>query len=165
MEQSVRMQDGVSLWALGNVLQRALIDKLRIELGGVYTVNVNFKCENAPYNHYVFDVAIPCAPDNVDKLVAATYAEIARLQKTGPRPEEIQKEVEAQRRTAEKDAKDNNAWSWKLEMIYREGEPFTRLSDPNALIAVVTAENVQRVANKYIDTSKAVRFTMLPEKK
>ena len=165
MEQSVRMQDGVALWALGNVLQRALIDKLRIELGGVYGVSVNFRCENAPYSHYAFDVTIPCAPDNVEKLVAATYAEIVRLQKSGPRPEEIQKEVEAQRRTAEKDAKDNNAWAWKLEMIYREGEPFTRLSDPNALIAVVTAENVQRVANKYIDTSKAVRFTMLPEKK
>ena len=118
-----------------------------------------------PYGHYTFDLVIPCAPQNVDKLVAATYTDIARLQKEGPRPKEIQKEVEAQRRTAGKDEKDNSAWCWKLEMIYREGEPFTRLSDPNALIARVTAENLQRVAIKYIDTSKVIRFTMLPEKK
>jgi hypothetical protein len=33
------------------------------------------------------------------------------------------------------------------------------------MIALVTAENLQRVAVKYLDTSKAIRFTMLPEKK
>jgi zinc protease len=165
LDQKLRMEDGHPLWSLGSILQRTLIDKLRLELGGIYTVNVNVTCERAPYSHYAFDLVIPCAPENVDKLVAATYAEIARLQKNGPRPEEIQKEVEAQRRTAEKDEKDNGAWSWKLDMIYREGEPFTRLSDPNALIALLTAENLQRVANKYIDTGKMIRFTMLPEKK
>lgn len=97
--------------------------------------------------------------------MAATYAEIARMQKEGLRPEELQKEIEAQRRTAEKEQQDNNAWSWKLEMIYRDGESFTRLSDPNEMIALVTAENLQRVAVKYFDTQKAIRFTMLPETK
>jgi zinc protease len=159
------LEDGHTLWSMGNILQRALIDKLRLELGGVYAVNVNILSEKAPYDHYAFDLVIPCAPDNVEKLVAATYGEINRIRQDGVKPEEIQKEVESQRRTAEKDEKDNGAWSWKLEMIYRENEPFTRLSNPEGLIALVTAENVQRVAVKFVDPSKAVRFTMLPEKK
>jgi len=97
--------------------------------------------------------------------VAATYGEIVRMQKEGLKPEEIQKEIEQQRRTVEKDLKDNKAWASKLEMIYRNGESFTRLSNPEELISLVTAENLQRVANKYLDTKKTVRFTMLPEKK
>jgi hypothetical protein len=50
-------------------------------------------------------------------------------------------------------------------MIYRDGETFTRLSNPEELTALVTAENLQRVAVKYLDPAKAIRFTMLPEKK
>jgi zinc protease len=157
--------EGHMLWSLGNILQRALIDKLRLELGGVYFVQVNASLQKVPYGHFTFDLIIPCAPENVEKLVAASYAEIARMQKEGLKPEELQKEIEAQRRTAEKEQQDNNAWAWKLEMIYREGESFTRLSDPNEMIALVTAENLQRTAVKYLDTTKTVRFTMLPEKK
>ena len=87
------------------------------------------------------------------------------MRKDGLRPEEIQKEIEAQRRSAEKEQQDNKSWTWKLEMIYRDGESFTRLSDPNEMISLVTAENMQRTAVKYLDTTKAIRFTMLPEKK
>ena len=157
--------EGHKLWSLGNILERALIDKLRLELGGIYYVQVQAGLRKVPYGHYVVDLIIPCAPENVEKLVAATYAEIARIRKDGLRPDELQKEVESQRRTAEKEQKDNKAWAWKLEMIYREGESFTRLSNPDEMIALVTAENLQRVAVKYLDTSKAIRFTMLPEKK
>lgn len=157
--------EGHMLWSLGNILQRALIDKLRLELGGIYTVNVNASLQQVPYGHYNFDLIIPCAPENVEKLVAATYAEIARLRQEGLKPEELQKEIESQRRTAEKERQDNGAWAWKLEMIYREGESFTRLSDPEEMIALVTAANLQRVAVKFLDPAKAIRFTMLPEKK
>ena len=157
--------EGHVLWSFCNILQRALIDKLRLELGGVYTVNVNLTSESAPYNHYAVDISIPCAPDNVDKLVAATLAEINRLEKDGIKPEEIQKEVESQTRAEEKDSKENGPWTWKLELVYREHEPFTRVSDPASLIALVTPENLQKTAVKFIDPAKAVRFTMLPEQK
>jgi zinc protease len=153
-----------ALWSLGNILQRALIDKLRLELGGVYYVSVNAGVHQVPYGHFAVDLTIPCAPDNVEKLVAATYAEMDRIRQTGVKPEEIQKEVESQRRTFEKEAKENGAWRWKLEMIYREGESFTRLSNPEELVKLVTPENLQRVAVKYFDPAKAIRFTMVPEK-
>ncbi len=151
--------------SLGSILERALIDRLRLELGGVYAVQVGASIEKVPYGHYVINLVIPCAPENADKLVAVTFAEIARMRQEGLRADEIQKEVEAQRRTAEKEAQDNKAWSWKLETIYRDGESFARLSDPNELIALVTAANLQRVAVRYFDPGRAVRFTMLPETK
>ncbi len=162
-EAKREVAEGHVLWSFCNILQRALIDKLRLELGGVYTVNVNLTSESAPYGHYAVDISIPCAPDNVDKLVAATLAEITRLEKEGVKPEEIQKEVESQRRAEEKDSKENGPWTWKLELVYREHEPFTRVADAASLIALVTPENVQKVGVKFVDPTKAVRFTMLPE--
>ena len=159
------VQEGHRLWSFCNILQRALIDKLRLELGGVYTVNVNLTSESAPFGHYAVDISIPCAPNNVDKLVAATLSEITRLEQEGPKPEEIQKEVESQTRAEEKDSKENGPWTWKLELVYREHEPFTRVADAASLIALVTPENLQQTAVKFIDPAKAVRFTMLPEEK
>lgn len=152
-------------WSLGNVLQRVLIDRLRIEMSGVYSPRATAGIDRVPYAHYVFEVTIPCAPDNVDKLTTATYEEIKKIQTNGVKPEDLTKEIETQRRTVEKDLQDNGAWLRKLEMIYRNGETFGRLSDPDELIKLVTAENLQKAATKYLTTEKAVRFTLYPESK
>ena len=153
------------LYSLGNILQRALIDKLRLELGGIYTVSVNAALDKVPFQHYTVDITIPCAPENVDKLVAATYGEINRLRQEGLKPEEIQKETEAQRRRFESEKEENYSWAWKLEKIYRDSESFTRITNPEELVGLVTAEGLKPAAVKYLDPTKAIRFTMLPEKK
>jgi zinc protease len=152
-------------WSLGNVLQRILIDRLRIEMSGVYSPHATAGMEKVPYAHFVFEATIPCAPDNVEKLTAATYEEIKKIQSNGVKPEDITKEIETQRRTAEKDAQDNAAWVRNLEMVYRNGETCGRVSDPSELIKLVTSENLQKAASKYLNTDKAVRFTMYPEAK
>lgn len=153
------------LWSLGNVLQRLLIDRLRMELGGVYSPRCSAGMIKAPYAHFEFEVTVQCAPENVEKLTAATYDEIKKIQTNGVKPEDLTKELETQRRAAEKDAQDNGAWLRKLDMIYRNGETFGRLADPNELIKLVTSENLQKAATKYLNTEKAVRFTMVPENK
>jgi len=152
-------------WSLGNVLQRVLIDRLRIEMGGVYSPRASAGMEKVPYVHCVFEATIPCAPDNAEKLTAATYEEIRKIQAHGVTPEDLTKETETQRRTLEKDAQENGAWLRKLMMVYRNGENFGRVSDPEELIKLVTSENLQKAAIKYLDTEKAVRFTMYPEGK
>lgn len=157
--------DSHIFWSLGNVLQRILIDRLRIEMSGVYSPRVSAGMEKVPYAHYVFEATIPCAPDNVEKLTAATYEEIKKIQANGVKPEDLTKEIETQRRTAEKETQDNTAWARKLDQIYRNGETFGRISDPSELIKLVTSENLQKAATKYLNTEKAVRFTMYPEAK
>ncbi|MFT3780968.1 MAG: insulinase family protein [Nibricoccus sp.] len=153
------------LWSLGSILQRAYIDKLREELSGVYGFSVSASLSRVPYQHFNFDLALPCAPENVQKLTDAAYAEIKRIQENGPNPEELQKEIETQRRATEKDAKENSGWLWKLEKIYTNNEPFTRLSNPEELISLVTKEEMQRVAKQYLKTENCLRYTLYPEKK
>lgn len=153
------------LWSLGSILQRTYLDKLREEMGGVYGFKVAASISQVPYGHYAFDLMLPCAPDNVQKLSDAAYAEIKRIQANGPTPEELQKEIETQRRAAEKNATDNSAWVWQLEQIYREGETFGRLINPEEMIALLTGPELQRVAQQYLHTEEALRYTLYPEKK
>jgi zinc protease len=109
------------------------------------------------------EIVIPCAPDNVDKLTNAAVAEINRIKEKGLTSGELEKEKESQIRSDEKDAKDNNAWLWKLEMIYKTGEDFTRLSNPALLTNKVTSESIQRIT-KYLNTDKCIKITLYPEK-
>jgi len=153
------------LWSLGSILQRIYIDKLREEMSGVYGFNVSAALSHEPYSHFNFDLVLPCAPENVQKLTDAAYAEIKRIQTSGPTPEELQKEIETQRRSFETDSKENKAWLWKLAKIYTDGESFTRLSKPEELLSLITAAEIQRVAKQYLNTENCLRYTLYPEKK
>jgi len=149
--------------SLGSILQRIYIDKLREEMNGVYGLSAGAGIRRVPTGSFGFQLSIPCAPQNADKLTTAAIDEIRRIQKEGLKPEEIQKEVEAQRRAAEKNAKENGAWLSGLIAIKDNGETNGRLANPEELIALLTPEALQRVAKDYFDTDKLVRFTLFPE--
>ena len=151
-------------WSLGNILGRNLLDKLRLQGGKVYNVKVQAEVEKTPYAHASTTIMVPCAPENADKLAQMTLDEIRRIRRDGLTKEEIEKEVESQRRAVEKEMKENDRWIGKLEMIYRDEEPLTRLAEPDKLIALVTAPELQSLAIKYLDPDKFVRATLYPQK-
>jgi len=151
------------LWSLGNILERSLLDKLRIETGGVYTLKVMSTLEKIPFEHYDLEVALPCAPDDVEKLSKGVDDEIERIVKTGPSVAEVEKEVESQKRAVQMRAENNSDWLWQLELIYKYEEGYGRLSTPYAMSQLVTAENLHDVARKFWRTDKWVSFILRPE--
>jgi zinc protease len=148
------------VWSLGNILQRSLLDKLRIEQSNVYTLKVVSTLEMIPYGHYTLEVALPCAPAKAADLAKALDTEIERIRASGPTVDEIQKEVESQKRTLEKEAENNADWLWKLELVYKYNEGFGRLASPTDLIDLVTPDNLHAAARKYWRTDKWVRFDL-----
>lgn len=157
------LRDTHLLWSLGNILQRTLLDKLRIEQGSVYNLRVGSTLEKIPHAYYGLEIAVPSAPGKTGALAGELNAEIERLRTGGPTPEEMQKEVESQRRTLEKEAQSNGDWLWKLELIYKYDEGFGRLQNPAALSELVTAENLQAAARKYWRTDRWLQFDLQPQ--
>jgi zinc protease len=157
------LRDTHLVWSLGNILQRVLIDKLRIEQGSVYTLKVTSTLEKIPYGHYTLEIALPCGPENTETVAKYLDEEIERIRRNGPTADEIQKEVESQKRALQKEAENNGDWLWKLELIYKYNEGFGRLTSPNGLVELVTAENLQAAARKYWRTDKWVRFELRPK--
>lgn len=150
-------------WSLGNILSRALVEKLRLAGGRVYDVQAQAEATKAPHPHATVRIVIPCAPQDADQLAALALDEVRRLRREGPTKQEIRKEIESQRRAVEKERQENERWLGKLEMIYRDEEALTRLSAPEKLIALVTAPELQAMAQKYLDPDKFARATLVPE--
>ena len=53
-------------------------------MGGVYGASVSGGLSKVPYGKYNVNITIPCGPENVDKLVAATIDLIKKVKLEGP---------------------------------------------------------------------------------
>lgn len=151
------------LWSLGNILQRTLIDRLRIDQGSVYTLKVKSTLEKIPYRHYTLELAAPCAPGHTAGVIKTVDAVIRRLQTQGPTPAEIEKEVAAQTHDLRVQAEENGAWLTKLELICKYDKSFERLERPDALVKLVTRDHLRHAAATYLSTDRWVCFKLEPK--
>ncbi|WP_256011016.1 M16 family metallopeptidase [Desertivirga xinjiangensis] len=153
------------LEALGEVLQIKLIERLREEESGVYSPRAMMSYSKEPRNRYTFVVSFGCAPENIDKLIAATMDEINKVKKNGPQPVDIEKFVAEQKRITETQLKDNSFWLDYLSGQYQSNE------DPKAVLGYVDSlkalnkENIKQSANKYLSGNNFIKFILLPEQK
>jgi zinc protease len=129
----------------------------------VYGFGINADIDRIPYENYHFSMTIPCAPENADKLVNAVLVEIERMKTQGPTKDEVQKEIETQRRAAETDVKQNNWWMFCLDRMYAVDKDFGRAEKPFELCEMLTPELLKEMAQKYLDTRIMVRYTLYPE--
>jgi zinc protease len=152
------------VYSLCNILRNIYTDKLREEMSGVYGFGIGGDVESIPYNNFSFYMTIPCAPENTDKLTNAVYAEIERIKKQGPTAAELEKEVAKQKRELEVNQKENWWWMFVIDRSYRLEKDFNRVEKPYELVDLLTIENMKETANKYLESSKMVRFNWYPEK-
>jgi zinc protease len=151
------------LWSLGNILRRSLLEKLRLEEGGVYTVQVDSSFERSPFASYRLEVSIPCSPAEREAAVQGLNEIVERIRREGPTTAELQKEVEAQRAAQIREQSSNSDWLWKLELIYRDNEGFGRLEEPLAMSGWLNSEALREVAERFWRTDAWVRFDHLPK--
>ena len=77
--------------AMVDILNLKIIDVLREKQGLIYSGGMNGSFERMPQNRYSIDAELPCSPENVDKVIAALFAEIKKLQQSGPQVEDLNK--------------------------------------------------------------------------
>jgi len=152
------------LAALSDVLETRLREVLREDMGAVYGVSVSSALDKRPRPSYRMIIDFACAPEKVDSLVQATFAEIDSIQKNGVGETYVKQVKEQERRERELDLTDNNFWSGAIELYLSEGLALKDLPQYNDLIARVSSDNVRDAARKYLDTNRYVLGVLLPEK-
>jgi zinc protease len=158
-------EERFTLDALGNILEIRLREELREELGGTYSVNVNASASRIPREQYNVYIGFGSAPERADTLVRAVFAQIDTLQAVGPRPADLVKAKETSIRSRETNLRQNAWWLQLLVGSRRDGDdPATRL-DLTAELARLTPESIRDAARTYLDRSRYVRVTLLPEAK
>lgn len=156
-------EEAYKLNSLIQSLNIKLIEEIREEMSGVYGISAQANPEKYPYEHYSITIAYPCAPENVDNLTEAVFAEIEKLKKNGPTPEDLQKVKEAQRREMETSLKENGFWLSSLEEAYFMDHDPSTIVDYEEIISKLSVEDLKKTANQYFNMDQYVKVVLFPE--
>jgi zinc protease len=151
-----------ALRALADVLDIRLRELLREDLGGTYGVSVAGSSVSSPEERYTFNIAFGAAPEQLDVLTEAVFAEIERLQAGGPTGEELLRVREIQRRERENNLRQNAYWAGQLIGYQREGLDFGEILSYGELIDHLTAQLVREAAREWLGRERYVRVSLMP---
>jgi zinc protease len=157
-------EEQLKVQALVELLNIKLIESLREELSGVYGAGMFGSLSRVPYNSYSFGVSIPCGPENVDKLITATLAEIEKARKEGPTEADLNKVKETWKQQYLVNIKDNGFWTRSLIQSVEAGSNPASILSYEKRVDALTVKDLKDVANKYLDTKNYIQVVLNPEK-
>jgi zinc protease len=151
--------------ALESILQIKLTERLREQESGVYSPGVRADYVKIPNGRYTFTIYFGCAPENVDKLVAATMDEINKIKTNGALQTDIQKFVAEDLRSSQVQLRQNIFWAGYLAGGAQNQEDPHRILRHITDLDKITVQSTKDAANKYLSGSNLIKFILLPEKK
>ncbi len=152
------------LQVLIEVMNIKLIETLREDLSGIYGGGMRATMSKNPYNNYMINVSLPCGPENVEKLITATMAEIQKIKDNGPTETDLNKVKETLSKQHLEEMKDNNYWLSKLQQtVDLSSNPADILTFDKRLNAI-TVKELKEGANKYFNMNNYLQAVLNPEK-
>ncbi len=156
-------KEGLAVKALGDIMSIVLIEKLREEASGVYSprVSANFSDVN---NSYIFNISFTCGPENTDKLIAISKAEVEKMIKEGPKESDLNKAKEASLLDRKEALEKNKFWLQSISHSTFMNNDLNNIKDYNSNLKSLTVKDVQNAAKKVLSKG-AVIGILLPENK
>ena len=156
-------EENMRFHAMIEVMNIRLINELREKLTLIYGGGMGGSIERVPYQNYRLSLSFPCGPENVDKVVAAAFAEIAKIKQDGPTLEELNK-VKLNWVTNQKIAlRTNEQWlSYLQDATLFNTDPADILTLEQRTNAL-TLDDIKQAANRYLNTENYVQAVLYPE--
>jgi zinc protease len=136
---------------------------LREKMAMIYGGGASGALSKIPYGNYSIGINLPTGPENVDKVVAATFAEIKRLQENGPDAAELEKVKSGWIQNHRRSLRENGYWVANLQSSLTEGTDPASILKVEQQVAALTAQDVQAAARRYFDTKNYVQVVLNPE--
>jgi zinc protease len=156
-------QNRYYLSALAELLNIKLREALRENLGGTYGVSVGPSATRDPVPSYRFTIGFGSAPERLEALTAAALVQIDSVKRFATTPEYLNKVKEAALRSRETAIKQNGYWLSQIATFDQSGWPLEEIPNGDKLISSLTAQDLQRAAQKYLRTDNYVRVSLYPE--
>ena len=154
------VQENIS--AATTVLDIALRDILREDLGQTYTVSVSLSQSLPQRGAGHIQVRFGAAPENLESMTGRVMREIKRLQDEGPSEDLTNRAKESARRSYETALKQNDYWLRRLQSITMlNGDPAEILTR-GSRIAAVTRQGLQDVFTRYFPANRSPVVTLVP---
>ncbi|HEU5257761.1 MAG TPA: insulinase family protein [Vicinamibacterales bacterium] len=152
------------LRAATSILERHLRDQLREELGGTYSVGVDYTNTLPQPGYGTTTIQFGSAPDRADSLVATVMTELDRMRREGPSADDVQKVKETEKEGLETSFKQNGFWLGALQTAQMLGWDPVSIIHRTERTDTLTAENIHDAFRKYFPADRYTTATLLPEK-
>lgn len=161
-ETKYDIEELLKVQGLVEVMNLKIIETLREDLSGIYGGGMYGTINKYPYGNYSFGISIPCGPENVDTLIAATFTEIEKVKAHGPSEKDLNKVKETWKQQYLVNVKDNNFWARHLIQSIEAGTDPARILTYTKRVDALKPADIQALAKKYLD-NHYVQFVLNPE--
>jgi zinc protease len=145
-----------------SVLQTALRDILREELGQTYSVSAGLAQPLPQRGAGHIEVRFGAAPENLESMTKRVLAEVARLQREGPSADLTSRAKESARRDYEIALKRNEYWMARLETIHMFDRDPHEILTRSQRIDAITPQILQDAFRKYFAAERMTIVMLKP---
>ncbi len=157
-------EENLRLAALMEVLNIRLVDELREKLTLIYSGRIGGSLNRLPYEHYNIAASFPCAPENVDKVVAAAFAEFKKIKDHGADPADLDKVKENWLVNHRRALRENGYWMGQFTSALTYDTDPAELLTYEQRVAALTPAELKDTAAKYLRDDNFVQVVLYPEK-
>jgi zinc protease len=157
-------EENKRLRMLLEVMNNRVIDILREKLSLIYSGGMSGVLNRIPYGNYRIDVNLPCAPENVDKVIAAAFAEVEKIKTDGPQQSDTDKVKLNWIKQYRIAMRTNSKWLGAIKDSILYGTDMAEILSEEKFIDSITTEDVKATAKRYFNTGNYVQAVMYPEK-
>ncbi|HPW28248.1 MAG TPA: insulinase family protein [Rhodoferax sp.] len=150
--------------ALVEVLNIKIIDVLREKLTLIYGGGMRGGLGRDPYGNFMLGMSLPCAPENVDKVVAAAFGEIRKIQEAGPEASDLAKVKQNWLTKHRENLRENRYWMGKLQTAELYKTDPALLLDYEKQVSALTVDDIKGAAQRYLKSDNYVQVVLYPEK-
>jgi zinc protease len=149
--------------AATTVLEIALRDTLREELGQTYTVSVGLSQPLPQRGAGHVRVQFGAAPENVQSMTARVLEEIKRMQTNGPSDDLTNRAKETARRNYETSLRENGYWLRRMATINLIGGDLTDIVTRTKRIDSITPAVLQAIFRRDFPFDRYTVVTLVPD--
>jgi zinc protease len=156
----------MQMQAMLEVLNIKLIETLREKMAVIYGGQFGGGLSKLPYGAYQIQTSLPCAPENVDKVIAATMELIRKMQDEGPDPADLDKVKQNWNTSHRKALRENGYWLSRLQGAALNGtDPANAFLKYEQRVAAIKPADLQAAARRYFNMDNYVQMVLYPEPK
>ena len=155
----------VAIRAMTEILSTRLLEKIREDLGGTYSISASPSYARHPISTYTISISFGSDPKRLDDLIARVYEEIEKFKAEGPTEKQVTDEREALLRDFETSSKQNSYLLAQIQARYQNND------DPAGVWAMpehyrkIDAAMIQKAAKTYLAGANRVQVSLVPEVK
>jgi len=155
-------QNRLELDAICKILSTRLLEEIREEESGVYSIGAYPSSENVPYENYTVSIFFSCDPGREEELVGKIFAIVDDIKAEGIDQEDVNVVIEKEKREFETNVKENSYWKHLLMEIEQGTKTVEDYNNFVSRVDAITIDSMKSAAQKYFNQENYVRVKLLP---